>query len=122
MEYRGEEHDNLYFLLDYFSSNDTTASKPWKLSVDQLKLDNLHFRHRVESDSLEPEGVDFSNLDIDSIHGDLYDIHFVGDSVFARIEKLRFHDHSGFTLQELSADAKVGPDELRCKGLKIVTP
>lgn len=122
MEYRGEEHDNLYFLLDYFSSNDTTASKPWKLTVDQLKLDNLHFRHRVESDSLEPEGVDFSNLDIDSIHGDLYDIHFVGDSVFARIEKLRFHDHSGFTLQELSADAKVGPDELRCKGLKIVTP
>ncbi|HRU62280.1 MAG TPA: hypothetical protein P5565_12490, partial [Bacteroidia bacterium] len=47
MEYRGEEHDNLYFLLDYFSSNDTTASKPWKLTVDQLKLDNLHFRHRV---------------------------------------------------------------------------
>lgn len=122
LQYRGEEHDNLHFLLDYFASTDTTPSKPWKLTVERLSLDGVHFRHRIEEDTLSPEGVDFSNLDIDSIYGDLHEIRFSGDSMFTRIEKLRFRDHSGFTLRELSADAKVGPDELRFNSLRIRTP
>ena len=44
---KGSPHDNLYFLLDYFSSTDTTpsGSAPWKISVKEVELDGFRFTY-----------------------------------------------------------------------------
>ncbi|MCX6290980.1 MAG: translocation/assembly module TamB domain-containing protein [Bacteroidetes bacterium] len=123
MKYKGEAHDNLHFISEYFASKDTTASgKPWKINISDVRLDDVTFHHDVEENVPDPNGVDFSHLDVTHISGDLQDISFVNDSIFVNINKLQFKDRSGFELDELSADAKVANDEMRLKNLVIKTP
>lgn len=123
IQYLGEEHDNLHFLVDYFSSNTKapadTTKPPWKISLQQLTLNNVSFRRKEEGDTLSAVGVNFSDLDVTGINGDLKKISIVNDSIFASVEKLRFRDHSGFEVREVSAIAKVSSDQMRFTDLVI---
>jgi hypothetical protein len=128
-EYKGENHDNLHFILDYFAGDttvkDTTAS-PWKVQFESagggLELANVHFRHDIQADTVYAGIVDFSHLDVTGINGAFKKIRFDGDSIFVNIEKLRLVEHSGFRLEDLSAEAKVSPDEMVMNKLTIRTP
>lgn len=123
MRYHGEEHDNIKFLTDYFASADTSkSSSPWKIKLNDIRLEDVTFRHFKEDKIVNPDGVDFGHLDVSGIYGDLKDISFVNDSIFVNISKLRFKDRSGFQLDELSSDAKIAPHEMRLKQLIIRTP
>lgn len=126
VHYKGEPHDNLYFLLDYFSSgapsvSDTSAA-PWKLSVSNLVLKDVRFTNVDQNDTLSPVGVEFSNLALTQINGQLNKISIVNDSIFANINKLRFKDHSGFEVSEFSGNAKVSSDQIRVEDLVIQSP
>ncbi len=121
--YHGEQHDNIQFISDYFASTDTSKStSPWKIKLNDIRLEDVTFKHDIEDHSTKPYGVDFAHLEVKNIFGDLKDISFVNDSVFVNISQLRFKDKSGFQLDELSADAKVSPTEMRLKQLVIRTP
>jgi hypothetical protein len=93
-----------------------------KIELDNLELANVHFRHDLESDTALAGLVDFSHLDVKEINGNFNDFRVRGDSVFVNIDKLRFTDKSGFRLTELSAEAKVAPDEMLMHKLAIVSP
>jgi len=127
IRYRSENHDNIKFLTDYFSSKDTLApdtthTKKWKITFDQLQLANVHFRHDVEKDTVKPLGVDFAHLDVKNISGEFNHIHVINDSIFTAVNGLRFKDRSGFELTEFSGDTKVSSEGLRIKGLVIKSP
>ena len=123
IRYHGENHDNVQFLSDYFGSNDTgTTSSPWKIKLNDIRFEDVNFRHIVEDKTINTDGIDFSHLDVTGVYGDLKDISFVNDSIFVNVNKLRFRDRSGFQLDELSADAKFAPDEMRLNRLIIRTP
>lgn len=124
VHYKGEAHDNLHFLTDYFSSSspaDTTA-KPWKLSVAELSLKEVRFINSNQNDTLSPVGVEFSNLSLEGINGQLSDISFVNDSIFSTVHHLRFRDHSGFIVDDFNAKAKVSSDQIRLENLVIRSP
>lgn len=126
VHYKGKEHDNLYFLLSYFSSPTPVVSDtslvPWKLSISSLSLKNVRFKNLNENDTVSPVGLEFSNLALDGITGQLNKISFVNDSIFATINQLKFHDHSGFTVDEFSAIAKVSSNQIRAENLVIRSP
>jgi hypothetical protein len=121
---KGQEHDNLYFLTSYFSSGDTTdtTASPWKIKLKELELDNFRFVYHDYNEAPIPFGVDFSHIDVQNVYGDLHDIHFVNDSIFAAIDQLKFKEKSGFEMQELSAIAKVSGTEIRVLSLEATTP
>ena len=120
--YKGEENDNLNFLIDYFSSTDTSSSAPWALNVKNLVFENMHFRRLNENDTDKVHGVNFSNLDLSSIYGDFNNFHIINDSIFADIDKLRFKEKCGFSINEFSGQAKVSNTEIRVKNLVIHSP
>lgn len=124
VQYKGELHDNMHFLLDYFSAGDTadTMAVPWKITLDKLSLVNMRFSYDDHNYAPIPFGVDFSHIDCQKIQGDLRNIYFINDSVFARIYKLSFKERSGFEVDEFSADAKVSGTEIRAMDLKIRSP
>jgi hypothetical protein len=122
-QYKGEKHDNLNFISEYFSSDDTsTASAPWKIKVVDVVLNNVHFTHEIKDDTAFTTGVNFSHLDVRDINGEFSDFSVVNDSIFANIKSLAFKDKSGFVLDNFSADAKVSSTEIRLNGLKIKSP
>lgn len=119
--YQNEVHDNLHFLLDYFSGTDTStsSSKPWKITLANLQLKGMHFIYRDEADSTLDSGINFSDIDVFNINGDIKKLHFIGDSIFANVEQLAFKEKTGFEILEFSSDLKVAPDQMRFIDLKI---
>lgn len=124
IQQKGQEHDNLYFLTEYFSSTDTTdtTSSPWKITLKEIELDNFRFVYHDHNEAPIPFGVDFSHIDVQHVYGDLHDIHFINDSIFAAIDQLKFKEKSGFEVDEFSAIAKVSGTQIRVKSLEANTP
>ncbi len=123
-EYHGEVNNNLDFILEYFSSgssNDTTA-RDYKITVENLKLQNARFKYEVEDDTLQEHGMDYTHLDIHSVYGDISNIHFINDSIFGKITNLSAKERCGFILSAFNGDAKLSSDEMRITDLSIKTP
>ncbi len=118
-KYKGEEHDNLHFLTEYFSSNDTTSSAPWKVSVKNLSLINLRFKRLDENDTTKVHGVNFSDLALTGINGSFNNFHQENSNLFVNIDQLKFKDKSGFQLEELNTEAKISSQEIIAKNLLI---
>jgi hypothetical protein len=123
-EYKGEPGSNLSFLIDYFSSTDKTdtSSSKLKITVENLRLENAHFKYEVEDDTIQEHGMDYEHMDVRNIFGDINDIHFINDSVFGDIRNLSAHERSGFVLSDFDGDAKLSSDEMRIRKLHIKTP
>ncbi|MFM9028098.1 MAG: hypothetical protein ACKOQ6_08880, partial [Bacteroidota bacterium] len=123
MHRKGEEHDNLYFLLDYFSSGDTTRTdtSAWKITADELELDGFRFRYDDWNEAADSGQVDFSHLYVDDVHGDFHEFHIINDSVFAKVDRLSFREKSGFHVKEFTADAKISGTQIRAQDLRIIT-
>ena len=121
--YKGEVHDNLHFISEYFASSDTTTSStPWNIKIEDLALRDFRFKNFDENDTVVTKGVDFSNLDVSGIYGDFSDYSTTGDSVFLNIRKLAFKDKCGFALSDFTSDIMFSPVELRLKNLVIRSP
>lgn len=120
--YKGEQHDNLFFLTNYFSSTDTTKGTPWNLVVKNVELENLHFRRLDENDTTTIHGVNFSNLDLNSIYGKFENFHTQNDSIFTDISNLKFNEKCGFSIHEFSGKAKISGTEIRVNDLIVRSP
>ncbi len=124
--YAGEEHDNIYFLMQYFSGAetavDTTTKNQWDIVFENIKLSDVGFQRKIEGDTLLPVGINFSDIAISGLNGDLNDISFSGDSLFVNVKKLAFREHSGFCVENFDAEAKISFNQMRFKKLHIKTP
>ncbi|MEO8088364.1 MAG: hypothetical protein ABI763_16205, partial [Bacteroidota bacterium] len=123
-EYHGEDVFNLDFILNYFSSSNTsdTSSSSYKITVENLRLENVRFKYEVADDTLQEHGMDYEHLDISHVFGDINDIHFINDSVFCQIRNLSLMERSGFVLNSFNGDAKLSADQMRINQLSIKTP
>ena len=122
VRYKGESHDNLKFLTDYFASTDTAKGTPWDLKVADVQLQNMRFRRENENETPDSYGVDFEHLNVSAINGEFKNFHTQNDSIFADIRNLRFKDRSGFEVQEFTGDAKVSNTEIRVNHFVLRTP
>ena len=113
---------NLDFIVDYFSSEDTTAGDPWNLSVRNFYLENSSFTYRRMNIDSSGEGIDFDDLDLKGIDLNIAGFRNNADTLLGEIRHLGFREKSGFVLDTLQADIKLSGSELVAKGLRIVTP
>ncbi|REJ99892.1 MAG: translocation/assembly module TamB [Bacteroidetes bacterium] len=124
VQYSGEQHDNIQFLLDYFSPSDTSSSSgpDWNLRAANINMKEMRFIRIIEDDEKLDQGVDFSNLNISGIAGSFHNAYLSGDSVFADVNGLSFYERSGFRLDDFTAKVKIATDEMRFTNLHIISP
>lgn len=121
--YSGEQHDNLFFLTEYFSSSDTTSpTSPWKVSLKNISLSNLHFTRWIEEDTAKVRGVNFSDLDVNSIFGSINNFQVVNESTYADFDRLRFNEKSGFSVNEFSGKSKLTSQQIKIDHFILNTP
>ena len=123
--YSGEKHDNIFFLIEYFSGNDTTtqtSEAAWDIRFENIKLTNVSFKRWIEGDSVSPVGINFSDLAIRDINGEMKNMFFSGDSLFVDIKKLSFYEKSGFKIDDFHTDAKIASDQMSFQSLYIKSP
>ena len=125
--HRGDSALNLQFILDYFSSSDTTfivdttTSTPWGISISALSLKDTRFHFQDENEPLAPEGMDYTNIDVSDINLELTDIVFDADTIDLNIKHLAARERSGIVIHNLSGSFQVSPAFLKAHNLKILT-
>ena len=125
IKYKGSDDFNFKFLLDYFSPSNSgkTSGSSWRIEYGKLALKNVDFNYRNENyDTSLSKNINFDNIRLNNIYGELSDIKIISDSIYANISDLECIEQSGFVIDKLSANAKVSSTRLICKALEIETP
>ena len=124
VKYKKEEDLNLQFIVDAFSTGDTTTkspSAPWDISFRQVTLLNNNFSYRNEDDTLKTSGINFSDIYAGKINTRIEDIRIIQDTINAKIDYLSLIEKSGFILKDFSSFAKISPIGIQLDELKIKT-
>jgi hypothetical protein len=124
IKYREDEDLNLQFIIDAFTSSDTTkhVRKPWDISFLEVTCVNTAFNYRNEHDTMVTTGINFVDLGTKNINGRFTDIRIDHDTIHGTIEYLSAIEKSGFILKSLSSYVNVSPVGIKMDELKIKTP
>lgn len=125
VKYKTDEDLNLQFIIDAFSSGDTTTKSPgpdWDIRFREVTLLNSDFTYRNEHDTSKTSGINYSDIHASKINSRFADIRIIHDTIHATIEYLSAIEKSGFILQNLSSYAKICPIEIQLEKLIIKTP
>lgn len=123
-KYASDSSMNIQFLVDYFSggTQDTSASKPWKLKLRSLTLHSSSFSYINEDDTSFHNGINYSGLGVSELEMDIKYIVSEADSINAELKNISFQEKSGFILNEMSALVHFDPHKISLPRLKINTP
>lgn len=121
--YKGEADINLQFIIDAFSSNDTTsAPSTWKFALHEVELINSKFSYHNLDSEPQPSGIDFEHIVLSDINIHLKDIHLDADSIAAHIRFASFKEKSGFHVKEFHAFGAFTPQMILAQDFEIITP
>lgn len=121
-KHRGESHLNFQFIIDEFTSDDTTTSADsakWNIGIGGITLDNIVFAYKIEEDPSHIKGINFSDLVASSVIGKISNIIFDKDTVFCQVDNLALDEKSGFRLKEFHATASISPVHMKLDQVKI---
>ncbi|MCC8411182.1 translocation/assembly module TamB domain-containing protein [Mucilaginibacter sp. UR6-1] len=115
---------NLKFIIDYFSSGDTTkkASKPWTLNFERIGINNLRFRYKNQLNDSLVKGVNFDDVDVRAFSTVVRNLDLKNHLFKASVYKLTFKEKSGFYLKNLTAQTTVDTNQILLQQLFLQTP
>lgn len=113
---------NLAFIVNYFSTPKTSKKESsFRINLNGLQLKNIHFKYRNELIERQVEGIDFNDVDILGLHGDLSNIDFKNYLLKVDIKGLRFKEKSGFELKRLDASFNMDSTSMNFEKLFVET-
>ncbi len=121
---KGATATNMDFILNYFSSGDTTKStKDFLAGVKTLTIKESSFRYKDYNRPNAKKGsVNFDDLDVSKLNIEAVDIQVKSGNIRADILSASLYEKSGFSVQELVAQVKVNNQEVEAKNLYIRMP
>ena len=113
---------NHQFLLDYFSTSDTSAiQSDWEFKLNGIEISNGKYAFNDYNKDQIAHGVDYFHLLADSIHLVATEFNFENDTVIFDLQQLALIEQSGFKLKQLAAKTKIYPGVFDLEELNIVT-
>ena len=114
---------NLKFILDYFSSPDTskTPSKPWNIIFEKIAINNFHFRYKNYLVDTLIKGVNFDDVELTHFTTVINDMDIMHHLFKGDVHHLTFHEKSGFYLENLTTNATVDTDQILAQNLFLLT-
>lgn len=120
--YKGDDNINLQFIIDSFSSNDTsTTPSGWQFALHELELINSKFSYHNFDAEPAISGIDFEHIELNHINLHLKNIHLGADSIAANIHFLSFKEKSGFHVKEFHALGAFTPQMILAQDFEIIT-
>ncbi|AYB29832.1 translocation/assembly module TamB [Chryseolinea soli] len=96
-------------------SSDTTAAKPWKMTLANLELvnDNVQY-HNFREPFLE-KGMDFNHLWVTRLHVRAEDLKYAGNTIGGNLQNLSLQEKSGFGVTMFKTVFALTDQSLRVK-------
>ncbi len=120
-KYKNETGTNLKFIINHFSSADTTKSE-WSFAMNDLTLNKTRFDYNDDNFEKLIAGVDYKHISISYLDLALSEIDLVNKGIDCKINRLKFFEQSGFQVDEFAAEVNVSPSGIITQYLKIKTP
>jgi hypothetical protein len=121
--YKGDSTFNFQHLIEYFTpaEKDTTPSDfDFGISVNSVTLKNVNYIFEDQNAEPAAKGIDYTNLNIKNVNGDISNFGIQGDSLFANLEKISFTDQSGLDVRKFSGKSLYHPNLIQVKDLEII--
>ncbi|MBN2669630.1 MAG: translocation/assembly module TamB [Bacteroidales bacterium] len=114
---------NMQWVLDLFPSDtsSTDSSGIFKLDVDNIEINNVHFKYQSIDKGQSDGGINFSDLEVFSFNFKAENYRLVNDSMSVDIESIDLKEKSGFVLNNFNGSAIVAPSEISVKHMVIKT-
>jgi hypothetical protein len=118
-----DDKSNLQFILDYFSSPDTskTPGKPWNLIFEKTVLNNMHFRYKNMTVDTFMRQINFDDVDLTHLSLTVRNMDLIHHYFKGNVTNLTLHEKSGFYIKRLDADATVDSNQILAKNLFLQT-
>ncbi|MHC1708084.1 MAG: translocation/assembly module TamB domain-containing protein [Bacteroidales bacterium] len=123
-KHKADSAFNYQFLVDYFSSTDTTSTpeeKKWKISVSEINLINAKLRYTVENTEQIHKGLDYNHLNINGLNLITSDLGIKKDTLSVQIKQLALNEKSGFIIRKMKGRLLVTPQQIELKDFSIRT-
>lgn len=115
---------NLRFIINYFSSADTTkkTGRPWKIIFEKVAVNNLHFRYKNQllADTLMKQ-VNFDDIDVKNFSAIIKNMDIINHLFKGDISNLTLREKSGFYIKKFNAAATVDDNQILAQNLYILT-
>ena len=119
-KYKGAETTNIQFLVDYFSSDDTTSS-PFKINIEKLSLHNVHFSYDNWNVEPIPYGMDYDHLEIKHLTGNINNI--INEEGITRLslDEIYLEERCGLVVENLTTDFYITPEKMQFDDIFLKT-
>jgi hypothetical protein len=117
-----EEDLNLQFVIDAFRGDTTRQAKVIDLQINSILIRRGSINYDVLSEEATPGKFNPKHINIQDISANISLSALSGDSLNARIKKMSFHEHSGFSLDRLSLSLAGNQDSLSIRHFDIKLP
>jgi hypothetical protein len=114
---------NLRFIINYFSSPDTSKapSKPWKTVFEKIAINNFHFQYKNELVDTLMKQVNFDDVDVTNFSAVIKNMDLVHHLFKGDVSNLTLREKSGFYLKKFNANATVDTNQILAQNLLVIT-
>lgn len=122
--YRDKEKGefNFQFISDYFKSEDTTAGKPYQVTLHTIRMQQVDFRYDDFRKEFTPYGLDYSHIKLHNLYLTASNFRILrSGGISTYVKHLSFWEKSGFDLRRFSAGIAFDKKGLRTKFLQLQT-
>ena len=119
-KYEGDSTTNMQFLLDYFASDDTTASN-FKIKINEINLLNIHFSFDNWNIEPIPYGMDYNHMDIRHLYGKVKSLRNRNGVTTFNMEQIALVEKSGFQLDGMECYFLASDKKIKFENLKMTS-
>jgi hypothetical protein len=113
---------NLAWYLNMLSDNDSTGQKSKTFfSIDHIVISDGNFKLHDKRKEENTDGIDFNNLQIHQLNGEVTDFRVFDDSTSFSVRDLIFSELKGFIVQQLSSDVIIASNDIIFNNLLVNT-
>lgn len=117
---------NLDFITEYFSTTDTENVDSVKtdllLTAKSVILRHCSFSYSNPYNAAIESGLDFNNISVQQINGNIEDFIFINDSLNCEFESFSFREKSGMALTNLTGALVINEEGIHTTDLELTTP
>jgi hypothetical protein len=117
--YKDEDRTNLSYVIERLRSDGQKNGRPFEFDPGEVNLNNFRFSFRDRNSEAVTTGVNFKDIEIDSLYLFANDLKIFDDEIAVTIDELAFREKSGFHLRYFESAVSVKPDEMDFKDLII---
>lgn len=98
---------NLNFLIEKIKGNKDSTSGKWTIRFGNIEFRQSKFRYRSLPLMQQSSGINFSDIQLHDFYLRVKNLDIRNDTVHFSLNKLSFHERSGFYLEHMNADLSI---------------